>query len=85
MDLDEKEFECEQLFKLQLAKLGLVAKYSLLNNEEELTKTQFEIENIMMSINHEFWMVKKDIFRLIDQLLLESKLIKLQSTHQKRS
>jgi hypothetical protein len=81
MDLDKEEYECDQLIKLQLAKLGLLTKYSLLDNEEELKKSQFEIENIMWTITSKYRKVKKDIFRLLETLFKDIKLKKLRSAH----
>ncbi|WP_158799054.1 hypothetical protein [Pedobacter sp. L105] len=74
MVLDKDEYECEQMISLQLTKLGLLAKYSLLDNKEELKESQGVIECIMMSITKEYRQVKKDIFRLIEILLKADKL-----------
>lgn len=77
MDLDKEEYECEQLINLQLTKLGLLAKYSLLDNKEELRISQLEIEGIVMNLTRDYQNIKKGIFKLIEDLLKENKLRKL--------
>jgi len=81
MDLDKEEYECDQLISLQLAKLGLLTKYSLLDNEDELRESQVEIENIMWTITSEYRKVKKEIFKLLETLFKDVKLRKLRLAH----
>jgi len=77
MDLDREEYECEQLINLQLTKLGLLAKYSLLDNKEELRISQLEIEGIVMNLTRDYQNIKKGIFKLIEDVLKQNKLRKL--------
>jgi len=81
MDLDKEEYECDQLISLQLAKLGLLTKYSLLDNEEKLREAQVEIEKIMKTITQEYRRVKKDVFKLLEELFKNKKLRRMRLSH----
>jgi len=78
MQLDQQEIDCNRLISIQLAKLRLLTKYSLLDNEAELSKTQVEIARIMLNMTYDYRKVKKDIFRLLEGLFKDKKLRKLQ-------
>jgi len=77
MQLDKTEIDCDQLITIQLAKLSLLTKHSLLDNEAELCKAQVEIEKIMLNMTPGYRKVKMDIFRLLDDLFKDKKLSKL--------
>ncbi|HEY0174787.1 MAG TPA: hypothetical protein VGC08_00320 [Pedobacter sp.] len=73
MDLDQDQYESDQMIIIQLKRLGLVAKYALFNNEDELTVSQQEIESAMIELNRKYREVKKEIYKIIEKLLEENK------------
>jgi len=77
MQLDKQEFDCDHLITIQLAKLSLLTKHSLPENDAELSKAQVDIEKIMLNMTPGYRKVKTDIFRLLDDLFKDKKLSKL--------